>query len=93
MSSRYKYRYGIELSKEWMYSWIRVAHPICQKYQGGVWGRPFVLSPLACWLAAGLPVTQCLGAYYVGDASIHARLLVSIYMVRFLLMPTYTVPI
>ena len=67
--------------------------PALSKLSRGVWGGLFVLSPLACWLAAGLSIALYVGAYYVGDASIHARLLVSIYMVRFLLMPTYTVPI
>jgi hypothetical protein len=67
-----------------------VGDPALSKVSRGVWGWPFCsFAPLL----AGLPVALCVGAYYVGDASIHARLLVSIYMVRFLLIPTYTVPI
>ena len=67
--------------------------PALSKLSRGVWGGLFVLSPLAYWLAAGLSVALYVGAYILGDASIHTRLSVCICMVYYLLMPAYTVPI
>lgn len=83
MSSRYKYRYGIELSKEWMYSWIRVAHPICQKYQGGCRGGLFILLLLCllvyyllicCLISRRLCIRRCVYTYMPACMYLHGLL-------------------
>ena len=46
-----------------------------------------------CWSVTCLSVALYVGAYILGDASIHTCLPVCVYMVWILLMSAYTVPI